>query len=99
MCIVGRAIRLGTLSRLDRLSCLDSSGLIIPSVRGYRRHHDPVARTVGERVQGRFDQVQFVGELDELVPLAVQPVIGASQGSVGLNEVRALRYRAGIATG
>ena len=83
LCIVGRAIRLGTLSRLDRLSCLDSFGLIIPSVRGYRRHHGPVARTVGERVQGRFekgrlDQVQLVGELDELVPLAVQPVIGAS---------------------
>ena len=78
LCIVGRAIRLGTLSRLDRLSCLVSSGLVIPSVHGYRRHQGPVARTVGERVQGRLDQLQFVGELDDLVSLAVQPVIGAS---------------------
>ena len=53
LCIVGRVLRLGTLSQLDRLSCvdrlscLDSSGLIIPSVRGYPRHHGSVARTVG----------------------------------------------------
>lgn len=76
--IVDRAIRLGTLSQLDRLSCLVSSGLVIPSVPGYRRHQGSVARTVGERVQGRLEQLQFVGELDDLVPVAVQPVKGTS---------------------
>lgn len=73
-------LRLGVVGEvlwLDKLGRLVGSGLVVSRIYRHGRQQGLMTRPIREGVERRLDQFRLVGELDDLVPLAVQLVVCA----------------------